>query len=104
MPWEAIKYVSSILTLCAFVALVVAYVLKNRSDNQLRQVESASERDRPTVINDLKEFFRIDTEGLDEATKERLILEQIRQRSRRYVINASVIVLFGFMAASLAGL
>jgi hypothetical protein len=102
MPWEAIKYVSSALTLCAFVAAAIVVTLKNRADNQLKLVEAASEIDRPKVINDLKEFFPVDTEGLDEASKENVILEQIKERSRRYLINAVVIVLFGVMALGLA--
>jgi hypothetical protein len=70
----------------------------------LKQIETASKSDRPKVINDLNEFFHVDAEGLDEDSKREVILQQIRERSRRYLINAIVIVLFGFMAGGLTAL
>lgn len=104
MPWAAIKYVSSVVTLCAFVAAAIVVALKNRADSQVKQIETASKSDRPKVINDLNEFFPVATEGLDEDSKKEVILQQIKERSRRYLVNAIVIVLFGLMAGGLTAL
>src|SRR5689334_3549171 len=101
MPWAAIKYVSSVVTLCAFVAAAIVVALKNRADSQLKQIETASKIDRPRVINDLNEFFPVATEGLDDDSKKEVILQQIKERSQRYLVNAIVIVLFGLMAGGL---
>jgi len=73
-----------------------------RSD--IKQIETASKSDRPKVMNDLNEFFPVATEGLDEDSKKEVILQQIKERSRRYMVNAIVIVLFGLMAGGLTAL
>ena len=96
MGWESIKYVSSGITLVAFIvaALLTAYRRKLRSRE--KQIELAPAEDRAQLVTAALEFFPVDTTGLSEKRKYGLALEQIRQRARRFLIIA---VVFGLVFA-----
>lgn len=105
MPWEAIKYVSSGVTLLAFIAAIILAIYRRNllSRERLIKLAPASQRAR-LVKSTLQEFFDVDTRTISEDHAYQLALEQIHARSRRYLINAVVVlpILLGSAAVAIA--
>lgn len=93
MPWEAIKYVSSGVTLLAFIAAIVFAIYRRSLLSRERLIELAPAAERARLVKStLHEFFDVDTNSLSEDHAYQLALEQIHARSRRYLINAVVVL------------
>lgn len=93
MPWEAIKYVSSGITLLAFIAAVVLAIYRRTLLSRERLIELAPPDKRAQLVKStLQEFFDVNTDKLSEKHAYDLAIEQIRARSRRYVINALIVL------------
>jgi len=102
MPWDAIKYVGSGLTLAAFIVAAIAWVLKSRSEERAKLIDLAKEDERADLVRDALEFFRVDTAGLTQAQQYRLALEQIRQRAQRFKIIAMVVCVVALLGTVVA--
>lgn len=91
MPWEAIKYVSSGVTLLAFIAAIVLQIYRRTLLSRERLIELAPAAERARLVKStLQEFFDVDTARMSEDHAYQLAMEQIRARSRRYLVNAFV--------------
>src|SRR5580700_10050679 len=91
MPWEAIKYVSSGVTLVAFIAAIVLAIYRRTLLSRERLIELAPADERAQLVKStLQEFFDVKTDRLSEDHAYDLAMEQIRARSRRYLINALI--------------
>lgn len=95
MPWSAIQYATSGLTLAAFLAAIVLALYRRRLKSRERLIASVPKNDRASLVQATLERFDIDTSRLTNHQAYDLVLEQIRARSRRYAINAGLIGLFG---------
>jgi hypothetical protein len=102
MPWDAIKYVGSGLTLVAFIVAVIAWVLKSKSEERAKLIDLAKEDERADLVRNALEFFQVDTAGLTKAQQYQLALEQIRGRAQRFKILALVICFVAVIGAVLA--
>src|SRR5262245_8381475 len=102
MPWEAIKYVGSGLTLAAFVVAAIAWILKSKSEERERLIGLAKEDERAALVRDALEFFRVETAGLTKAQQYQLALEQIRARSQRFKIVALIVCIIAVLGAVVA--
>src|SRR5450759_529274 len=102
MPWEAIKYVGSGLTLAAFIVAAIAWILKSKSEERERLIDLAKEDERAELVRDALEFFRVDTAGLTKAQQYQLALEQIRGRSQRFKIVAVVVCIVAVLGTAIA--
>ena len=99
MPWDAIKYVSSGVTLVAFLASLVAWIYKSNVDQRERLIRSASEADRATLIQDALEFFHVDTGNLNKEQRYDIVIRQITERSKRLRNNSFLIFGLSIVAA-----
>lgn len=91
MPWEAIKYVGSGLTLAAFIVAAIAWLLKSKSEEKERLIDLAKEDERAGLVRDALEFFSVETAGLSKAQQYQLALEQIRARGQRFKLVTMVV-------------
>jgi hypothetical protein len=88
MPWHVIQYITSALTLAAFLASLVAWAYRRRLLSRERQIQSAPERDRPKLAQKLADDLHIEVKEIpvaDMSTTQRyrLVMEKIRQEERR---------------------
>jgi hypothetical protein len=103
MPWETIKLVTSGLTLAAFVAALIAWIIKSKSEERERLIGQAKEDERADLVRDALEFFRIDTGGLTKAQQYQLALEQVRARAQRFKLIAIVVCVIAVLGTVVAG-
>jgi len=100
MMWQMIAYVSSGVTLAAFVVAAGAWIYSRRTQQKLELIQSAPESERTGLVQDALEFFRIDTTGLTRQQRYDLALTQIQARASRFKLSAFVIVIISILAAS----
>lgn len=99
LPWSSIKYVTSGLTLIAFLACVVALILKNAADARRREIELAPKEKRPELISDMLRNFGVHTGNLTQAQQYNIAIQSIEFRIRRLKILSIT-----FLSASIIGL
>jgi len=100
--WEAIAYVSSGLTLAAFVAAVAAWILKGKSEEKANLISLADSAAKVRLVQDALEFFHVDTKFLSPKQQLEVALEQISNRAERFRIIAFLIGFLAVVAASLS--
>ena len=81
---SALQYVTSGLTLVAFLGLVIFYLLKDASDKQKRLIELANPEDRSQLIDRLLTDGLIDVSNMTKAQHYQLAMEQLNHRTRRH--------------------
>ncbi|MEP7230315.1 MAG: hypothetical protein ABI691_08695 [Ginsengibacter sp.] len=91
---------TSIVSLLGLALAYIFFYLKNKSDNKLKEIKSASSKDRLKAIemylNDLG--VSVDTSNLNPAEKVKLIKQLINLKKRRYLIIATtIIIVSGFV-------
>lgn len=100
--WQAIAYISSGLTLVAFLAAVVAWILKGKTEERERLIRTAKADQRADLVRNALEFFHVDTPGLTREQQYNVAIEQIRARAQRFRITAVVICCLAAFGAVLA--
>ena len=100
--WEAIAYVSSGLTLAAFLAAVVAWVYKHQSEEKERLLRAAPQSQRAKLVEQALESFHVDTSSLTKAQQYNLAVQQIQARAQRFRWTAIVVVILVLIAATVA--
>jgi hypothetical protein len=100
--WEAITYVTSGVTLAAFLAASAAWVYRNKLLQQERLIRTALESDRAALVSRALEFFAINTEKLTREQQFELALKQIHARASRFRITAIVVTIIALLAVSVA--
>lgn len=98
--WTAIKYVSSGITLVAFIVAVTAWVYRASILQKERQIRQAPESARGDLVESALEFFRVDTSGLSAKQQYDLALEQIHAKALRFRSTAIVVVIIAFFGAA----
>src|SRR5687767_3833872 len=86
MPWQAIMYVSSGLTLAAFLAATFAYIWSLSLRREKELIESAPPEHRGPLVQDALERFHINTDSLTGPAKVELALKQLESRNQRFAI------------------
>jgi Protein of unknown function (DUF1566) len=99
--WEAIKYVSSGFSLCAFFAAIAFWYLKSRDQATTARINSAPADKRPELIADLAEVFHVDLQGLTGLQQYRIVMRQLDGRRERFRISAAVVAVVFFLGAGL---
>ncbi|MFL6207580.1 MAG: hypothetical protein ACJ74W_01945 [Pyrinomonadaceae bacterium] len=102
MPWNAIAYVSSGITLVAFIVAVAAWVYRTKALRQERTIRLAPKSKRAALVESALEFFNIDTNTLTREQKYDLALKQIHERAKRFRITASIVVVVVCFAAGVS--
>ncbi len=98
--WESIQYVTSGLTLAAFIAAAIAWVSKSKIEERERLINSADSDKRADLVKSALEFFDVDIAGLTKDDRYKVVIAQIHARSRR---NGTVAIVVCFLALLLAG-
>jgi hypothetical protein len=100
VPWHAIQYVSSILTLVAFAiaAVLWGYILKIRE--QRRRIETAPEEDRAALVSKTLEFFDVDTAKLTKEQRYNVAILQIKARGDRYLQGLLALIFLGVLCVA----
>jgi hypothetical protein len=100
--WEAIGYVSSGVSLVAFVVAVAAWLYKSQSESKERLIQQAAEADRAELVKHTLEFFHVETKGLTKQQQAEVALEQIRARTERFRIVAIVVCFLSVVAGGVS--
>jgi hypothetical protein len=100
--WDAITYVTSGVTLAAFLAAVAAWVYRNKLLEQERLIRAAPETERAGLVARTLEFFDVDPAKLTRDQQFQLALTQIHQRASRFRITAIVVMMIALLAAGVA--
>jgi hypothetical protein len=103
MTWETIKYVTSGLSLVAFLATVAATLYMRRLSRDEQMIRSAPEDKRADLVLATLAFFRIDASKLTKQQQYDLAIRQISDRSRRFSLTALLIGFVTIVGACLAG-
>ena len=100
--WKAISYVSSPLTLVAFLAAVVAWIYITQLGRITRLITNAKESDRRVLIEGIFDVMRVDPHKLPAAKRYELAQQLIHGRSLKLKLAfvAFLIVAFGLLALS----
>lgn len=101
--WENIKYVSTGTSLVAFIFAVVAYIYKLKGDNRIKLIKSAKNEKQVKLINNMLEFFNIETSKLTNKQRFDLAIQQVSIKSRKHLINAIVTCIISLSFLLLAG-
>lgn len=104
MMWDAIRYVSTPLTLLAFLAAVAAILYRHRCQRKIRELEALPPKDRAEMALAKLETYSIKHDNLTREQKFGLMMEVLRHRRERYRIAAIVALLFAAIAATAASI
>src|SRR6185295_12867024 len=102
MPWNAIAYVSSGVTLVAFIVAVLAWLYRSKILQVERTIRLAPKNKRAELVERALEFLHVETSTLTREQKYNLALRQIHERARRFLITASVVVILSCLAAAVS--
>lgn len=100
--WEALKYVSSGFTLCAFIVATVVFYLNHRTKEERKRIEAAPAEDRASLVAKTLEVFHVDTAGLSRQQQFDIAMRQINGRIERFRIIATLVVVLALVAAGLS--
>lgn len=100
--WEAIQYITTGLTLVAFLVTVIAWTFKSKSEERERLIKAASEDKRADLVRSALEFFDVDTAGLTKEQKYEIALAQIHARAQRFRTTAIVVCVLAVILAGIS--
>lgn len=91
--WTAIKYVSSGITLIAFICALAAWLYKSYLRRRERLINSVPENQRAGLVERTFLLFKVDTAKLTREHQYNLALEQIHEQTKKFMVTAGVIVI-----------
>lgn len=91
--WKAIAYVSSGVTLAAFIAAVAAWVYRQHTVRTERIIRLAPENQRARLVRNALESFSVDPKGLSEDQKYHLLIKQLEVRHQKFGTTCTVVVI-----------
>jgi hypothetical protein len=98
--WTAISYVSSALTLIAFVWAVSAWLYRFRLLRTERLIRTVPETERAALVERTLVLFSIDSTKLTRDQQYKLALRQIHEQAANYRVTAIVVVIIACLAAA----
>ena len=102
--WTSIQYVTSGLTLVAFIVAAGVWLLKARLDARERLIKAADNQRQADLVGRALEFFKVETEGLTKQQRYEIAIAQIHARSKRYTQSALAICFVAILLAAVTGL
>jgi hypothetical protein len=88
LEWQTIGYVSSGLTLVAFIVAAGVWTYRKVPLQKQWLIRQAPEQDRARLVENTLEFFNVDTSGLTKQEKYQIVMKQINERALVVVIIA----------------
>lgn len=101
-PWNAITYVSSGLTLIAFVTACGVWIYRRHILGTERRIQLAPEAERAVLVEQTLEFFRVDTSRLSRQQQYEIALRQIDARAAKFRLTAILIFALAIITAMVA--
>lgn len=102
MEWQSIGYVSSALTLVAFIVAAGVWAYRKALLQKQWLIRQAPEQDRARLVENTLEFFNVDTSGLTKQEKYQIVMKQINERAVRFKITALVVVIIACLATTVS--
>jgi len=102
LMWDAIQNVSTPLALVAFLAALVAWVLRMRLRGQEKTLRTLPDSDFAEAILTKEGAFGVETQNLTRQQQYELALKQIAAREGRFQTTARVFLLVALLLAGLA--
>jgi hypothetical protein len=100
--WTALKYVSSAVTLIAFICAIAAWMYRSYLQGRERLIKTVPEGERARLVEKTFVLFNIDTAKLSRKHQYDLALKQIRERITKFLVTAVVIVIIAGLGTVLA--
>lgn len=100
--WKAITYVTSPLTLVAFLAAVVAWVYVTQLKRIENLIGSAKESDRKVLLEGVLDVLKVDTNKLPQTRRYDLAVQMLHGRTLKLKLTfiAFLVAAFGLLALS----
>jgi hypothetical protein len=102
--WEALKYVTGGISLVAFAIAAIIWLRKSNRDSLERSIAHADKKDLPKVIAVALDRIVVETGGMIDEEKRRVLLAKIRADSVRDKQKAIVICVLAALVAAVAAL
>jgi hypothetical protein len=102
VPWQAIQYVSSSLTLAAFIAAAIVWFLTQKNQEERKRIQTAPEADRSRLVAKTLEIFDVDVSRLPEPQQFAIAMRQINARIERFRLIVVVVLAFGICGTVLS--
>lgn len=100
--WQAITYVTSGLTLAAFIGAVIAAITLNQSRKLERQLKSADTDKKADIIRSTVLPFEVDVSTLSSQQRYNIVLRQLEMKSRQFRAYVLLAVLASLLFAAFA--
>lgn len=100
--WNAIAYITSGLTLVAFIAITLLKAYETYLKNRFRLIKATPKKDRGKLVNQTLVLFPVDTKDLSSSQKSEIILEQIKANQEKTRTIAIVIVILAIIFGCVA--
>ena len=95
-----IQNIATPFSLAAFITAAIIIAIRAQINRDRKLIETASESDRARLVE--RVLGKVETESMTAGQKYRLALEDLRARSRRFLISAIVVVLLALVAAAIS--
>jgi hypothetical protein len=102
--WRAIQYVTTPITLIAFVVAVSAWLYRARIFERKRLIETAKTEDRAELVLAVLKTYPIPCDNLTRDQKFELLKKLVQQDANRFRTIAIVAVLISILTAAVLGL
>lgn len=99
--WTTIKYVSSGITLIAFLGALAAWLYKSHLLKTERLIKTVPEAERASLVEQTLLLFKLEPAKLTREQRYNLALRQIHEHARRYRVTAFVVIIIAILAATL---
>lgn len=100
--WNTIQYVTSGLTLVAFIAAAGISLFSRAKRSRADVIETARPKDRGALVEQALKDEHVNVEAVPPDERAGVILEILRTRARRYRINAIVICFVATLTSAIA--
>ena len=97
--WDAIAYVSTGISLVAFLAAVASWTYRHKIGQKERLLRSLPENKRANAVADVLELFKVETSNLTKQQQYDLAIEQIRAKTKRYLLAIITVIIICFIGA-----
>jgi hypothetical protein len=100
--WEAIQYVSSGFTLCAFIVAAISWIIAKRDKAKRDLIALAPEAERGELVTGALEILKIDPVRFSRQQQYDTAMRQLGARIEKLRIVASVVVVQAVLGAGLS--
>ena len=85
--FEALKYVTTPLTLVAFLSIVLFYYLRDKNKKQVDMLKEGDTGNKNEALQILLDRYQIDSSNLSPQQKYQLVMEQIFKISQKPLLR-----------------